>query len=153
MARKTSVPTDPNQSPSTTGDRTPQTKSEAIRWALKELGDSDAPAAAVRDLILKRWPKLKQQVQDPSNWSQIVSLNRKKAAEEFGLRSKSVPDDAPTTSTEFRSLKSLINLCGGDPKRLRGLLEEIEKLGSLARVIHILTEWEELTGTSTQEGV
>ena len=58
MARKTSVPTDPNQSPSTTGDRTPQTKSEAIRWALKELGDSDAPAAAVRDLILKRWPKL-----------------------------------------------------------------------------------------------
>ena len=152
MARKPKL-TDPSEANPTQG--VPQTKSEAIRWALKELGDVDASSAEVRAMILERWPKsqVKQEVEADKNWSQIVSMNRKRAAEEFGLQSGNAAAKTPITSDELRLIKSMVSLCGGDTKRLRELLVMREKLGPLGRVFDILTEWEELTGQSTQEGL
>lgn len=121
----------------------PQSKSEAIRSAFKELGDIDASATAVKDLIFERWPHLKSQIEDDKNWNQIVSQNRKKAAEEFGLRSVNSSDELPTTVDDLLTVKTLVmQVGGGDPKRLREVLEDIKRLGSVTRAIRILSDWE-----------
>jgi hypothetical protein len=143
VAKKKDKSAHSNQTQVSPDPSAPQSKSEAIRGALKELGDIDASATAVKDLIFERWPHLKSQIERDKNWNQIVSQNRKKAAEEFGLRSANSADELPTTVDDLLNVKTLVmQVGGGDPKRLREVLEAIKKLGSVARAIRILNDWE-----------
>lgn len=137
---------DPTQATPTQG--VPQTKSEAIRLALRELGDVDASAAAVKALIFERWPtsNVKVEVEADKNWSQIVSMNRKRAADEFGLASmKAKANSDPSTSfitrDEIVLIKSMIDLCDGDVGRLKKILCLRDQLGFEPRLVRIINDW------------
>lgn len=125
----------------------PENKSQAIRRALMQLG-LDAPASAVRTLILDQWPQFESQVKDDKNWSQNVSQNRKRAAAESGSEARSVAsDDGGVDADEIQTARLLAQKVGAGADGVDGareILRMIERLGSVERAKQAIDVWDEI---------
>lgn len=126
----------------------PSTIGEAIRAAIKELGDPDANAYEIRKTVLRMFPGLfDQRIANDRNWNTYVSQNRDRAAEEMGIarrkrpRPRRVTEEAAHASPKeqldyaaYQAARDFIaRFTDGDGKKAKSLLDMLSEqdLGQL----------------------
>ena len=118
------------------GRRTQVSLSEAIRAALKKLGDPDAPASEVKDIVVASHPSLLSMIDNERNWNSYVSQNRDKAAEEMGLE-RSVGEEesrlrqsSAITYADYQTAQEFIDTFrAGDAEQAKLLLDWLTEKG------------------------
>ena len=88
--------------------------SEAIREALKTLGDPDAPASKVKEIVLTSHPALAWMTENERNWNSYVSQNRDKAAEEMAVERRKTKRGRRTQVSLSEAIRAALKKLG-DP--------------------------------------
>jgi hypothetical protein len=116
----------------------PSTRSAAIFQALLDLRDPNAPASDVREYVLKRWPMLRDTVEDEKHWTSYVTQNRDRAARELGVERTRKRGRRPKTAQAPAGLNGAESVTVGDMLSVGKIRTMLKDESGLAEVVMLV---------------